>query len=100
MSSSQACNGSKVTWQGTTLGEPLRYALLVAGSLALLSGVFGNVLLLLVAWRRRKQRAQRRCPFVVNLAAADLVVVGFFLPCFLADLVLGHHPVAGQVHCR
>ena len=100
MSSPQVFNESNVTWHGTTLGEPLRYALLVAGTLALLSGVFGNVLLLVVAWRRRKNRAQHRCPFVVNLAAADLMVVGFSLPSFLIDLLLGHHLVAGQVHCR
>jgi hypothetical protein len=85
---------------GLVLDETCREALLVLGWLAWVSGIFGNVLILVTLVSQPSLRCHIYNIYIGNLAVADLLSVGYSLTFLLLDLCLGYHPVVNMQHCR
>ena len=69
------------------------------GSVMILSGFFGNWLLIAVVF---KQYQSKRCVhnlFIVNLALADMLTLVYWFTFFVLDLILGYHPIVDNAHC-
>ncbi|KAL8610537.1 hypothetical protein ACOMHN_060457 [Nucella lapillus] len=83
---------------GLPVSEGVREVVLVLGWLCCVSGVMGNILIILTLLTQPSLRSLHNL-FIGNLALADLAVVGYCLPFWLLDLLLGHYPVLGPTHC-
>ena len=86
-------------FRGKIFNEGLRIMIILIGTAALISGVVGNVLQLVVMFKRRKLKRFGNV-FIANLALADLLVICSAMPNFLLDLMSGKHPVVDQTHCK
>lgn len=97
--SSQTGKDSPV-FVGYPLNDSALYVFTIVGSLEVFSGVFGNCLLLMALLKRASLRLSNvHNLLVANLALADLLILGYWMTFFVLDLLLGYHPVAGDVHC-
>lgn len=93
-------NGSSLYFVGNKLNKYAACVFIFFGSLEVLSGVAGNSLLLAALLKQASLRLRNvHNLFLANLALADLFILGYWMPFFVFDLLLGYHPVANGSHC-
>lgn len=77
----------------------VKVVVLALGCLSCVSGILGNILILSTLMSYKVLRSQHNM-YVGNLAVADLLVIGYFVPHWLLDVLLGYQPVVNAVHCQ
>lgn len=85
-------------FQGHELSSISRTFFLTVGTIMVLSGLFGN-LLVLSTLIFSPNIASVHNVLLINMSLADLVITGYWLPFFVLDLFLGYMPVVGMEHC-
>jgi hypothetical protein len=78
---------------GLPVSDSVRLLALTVGWLYCITGVFGNVLIMVTLLTQRSLRSLHNL-YVGNLALADVIVLGYCVPFWLMDLALGYCPVA------
>ena len=69
------------------------------GSVMILSGFFGNWLLIAVVFKQYQRKPCAHSLFIVNLALADMLTLAYWFTFFVLDLILGYHPIVDSAHC-
>jgi allatostatin receptor len=82
------------------IAEGPRVLVLVLGWLAWVSGIFGNVLILVTLVSQPSLRCHIYNIFIGNLAVADLLVVSYSMLSWLLNMSLGYYPMVDLLHCR
>ncbi|KAH9503647.1 hypothetical protein Btru_067057 [Bulinus truncatus] len=84
------------------VGEPLsgaaRNSFIVLGVFLMISGAFGN-LLVLVTLVKCPSLHSTHYVYVANLASADFIIEAYSSPFVMYDLFLGYQPVVNNMHC-
>ena len=87
-------------FSGKEINSSARTFFVAAGTVMVLSGLLGNILVL---GNLLSPRMQAMCSvhnmLLLNMSMADLLITGYWLPFLVLDLYLGHMPVAGFAHC-
>jgi hypothetical protein len=86
-------------WEVQQLSSGVRWLVVVAGSVLCVAGVLGNVLILLALITQRSLRSLHHL-YVGSLAVADLIIMAYIVPLWLADLASGHPVLVNQLHCQ
>ena len=84
---------------GQSINKAARVVFATYGSIVILCGVAGNLLLFSALFRRFRQKVHVVDLFIGNFALADTILVGYWLPFMVLDFILGVHPVVNQAHC-
>lgn len=85
---------------GNDINDGARYLFIVVGMTEVVCGISGNSILLAAMLRKRTLKLRNvHNLFIANLALADLLSVGYWLPFMVLDLLLGFYPVVNSAHC-
>lgn len=85
---------------GAKINAAASVIFIILALIASLSVLFGNSLLLAILLRRAALKKIKSLNLLIaELAVADFLAVGYWLPFFVFDLLLEYHPVLNQQHC-
>jgi hypothetical protein len=83
--------------QPLPVSEGVRVVVLLVGSLLCVTGVFGNVLILVTLVTQRSLRSLHHI-YVGNLAVSDLFIMAYILPCWLVDVAMDQR--SNSMNCK
>ncbi|XP_067664509.1 melatonin receptor type 1B-like [Haliotis asinina] len=83
---------------GYEISQEARVVFIVIGILYVVTGTFGNLLIIVTMTTNRVFRTLHGI-YIVNLAVADLIILGYVVSYLLVDLLTGRYSVAGPGHC-
>jgi hypothetical protein len=88
-----------VGWEAKPFSEGVRVSVLLVGCVLCVTGVLGNVLILLTLVTQRSLRTQHPL-HVGNLAVADLLFMVLIVPGWLVDVATDQPAFSNQLHCQ
>ncbi|XP_046375555.1 melatonin receptor type 1B-A-like [Haliotis rufescens] len=83
---------------GFEISQEARIIFIIIGIFYVVMGTFGNLLIIVTVASHRVLRTLHGI-YIVNLAVADLIILGYVVSYLLVDLMTGRYSVAGPGHC-
>lgn len=86
---------------GNDINDGALYVFILVGMTEVVCGTAGNLILLAAMLTKRSMGLRNvHKLFIANLALADLLSVGYWLPFLVLDLLLGFYPAVNSAHCE
>ena len=92
-------NATVTEFVGENINDTARALFVFTGTVMVMTSVAGSFLLLAAIVKRFLKRRCVHDLFLANMAVADILAMGYWVPFFVLDMILVYHPTVNYDHC-